>query len=214
MNDPRVAIPVDSTGRGGSSADCYAAGDRRIMDWWKRLRARRLSAFLRGLGRVGATADRVTMLGLVSGLGFCVLWAVSPEGALICLALHLLLDGIDGPLAREQGTASRRGSFTDTLCDQIVVATTTITLVLHDLLAPAPALAYVFLYTVAVTFSMLRNALGVPYRWLLRPRLAVYAAIPLDLWLWPGTTHWVVLLSLPCLLLAVVRGAQRLRSRL
>jgi hypothetical protein len=61
---------------------------------------------------------------------------------------------------------------------------------------------------------MLRNALGVPYGWLLRPRFAVYAAIPADLWLWPGSTQWVVLLSLPFLLVAGIRGAQRLRSRL
>lgn len=210
----RDAIALGSVRERGAPADCYAAGDRRVMEWWIGLRSRRLAAVLGGLGRLGATADRVTLLGLGFGLGFCALWPWSPVLALVSLATHLLLDGLDGPLARQQGTASRRGSFTDTLCDQVVVAGTTITLVAHDLLAPAPALAYVFLYTFAVTFSMLRNALGVPYRLLLRPRFAVFAAIPVDLWLWEGSTRWVVLLSLPFLLVGGIRGAQRLRSRL
>ena len=82
-------LVADGGSKGGRTADCYAAGDRRMMDWWKELRARRLAPVLRGLGRLGATADRVTLLGLVSGLGFCALWPISPPLALLSLAIHL-----------------------------------------------------------------------------------------------------------------------------
>ena len=215
MSHPPHDVTASATARdSGSAADCYSAGDRRMMEWWKRLRAEQLTPFLATLGRAGATADRVTLLGLAFGLGFCALWSLSPMWAMLSLFLHVALDGLDGPLARQQGTASRRGSFTDTLCDQLVVAGTTITLMVAGLLDPALALLYVFLYTVVVTFSMVRNALGVPYGWLLRPRFPVYLAIPVDVWLWPGATQWVVIASLPFLAFAVFRGAYRLRARL
>ena len=45
--------------------------------------------------------------------------------ALVALSLHVLIDGLDGPLARHLGIASRSGSFTDTMADQVVVVATT-----------------------------------------------------------------------------------------
>jgi phosphatidylglycerophosphate synthase len=115
---------------------------------------------------------------------------------------HVILDGLDGPLARHLGVASRRGSFTDTLADQIVVTASTIALVA----APQPAVSgwvgalYLFAYAMVVAFAMVRNALGVPYSWLIRPRLWVYGWIAVDLYLLPGRMD-LILLGFSCVLL-------------
>jgi phosphatidylglycerophosphate synthase len=92
------------------------------------------------------------------------------------------LDGLDGPLARHQGVASPRGSFTDTFTDQIVVTVSTLAWMIAQPSSwniSAGAL-YVFLYALVVSMAMARNALAVPYSWLVRPRFFVYSAMTLD----------------------------------
>jgi phosphatidylglycerophosphate synthase len=164
------------------------------MTWWQDLRAWFLGPLLRLMARVGVTPDHVTIASLASGLAFCPLWlwpgspAWSKPAALAALFLHAALDGLDGPLARHLGTASRRGSFTDSLADQIVVTASTLTLIA----APDAGVSgwigglYVFVYAIVVGFAMVRNALGNPYSWLVRPRLWVYSWIAVDLFLLPG----------------------------
>jgi phosphatidylglycerophosphate synthase len=182
-----------------AKADCYAAGERGAMTWWQDLRAWWLGPLLRTLAAAGVTPDHITLASLASGLAFCPLWlwpgspAWAKPAALAALVLHVLLDGLDGPLARQLGTASRRGSFTDSLADQIVVTASTLTLIA----APQPGVTgwiaglYVFLYAIVVGFAMVRNALGRPYSWLVRPRFWVYGWLAVDLFLLPGWLDFV-----------------------
>jgi phosphatidylglycerophosphate synthase len=183
-----------------AKADCYAAGERSAMGWWQDLRAKALGPLLRLMAWCGVTPDHVTLASLASGLAFCPLWlwphdpSWAKPMALGALLLHVLLDGFDGPLARHLGIASRRGSFTDTLADQIVVTASTLTL----MAAPQSALSvwigggYLFLYAVVVGFAMVRNALGNPYSWLVRPRFWVYSWIAVDQFLMSGWMDAVV----------------------
>ncbi len=181
-------------------ADCYSAGERGAMVWGQELRAWLFGPLIRALAAAGVTPDQITAASLMCGLAFCPLWlwpgspAWARPAALVALLLHVLLDGLDGPLARHLDTASRRGSFTDTLADQIVVTASTLAL----MAATQPGLsiwaggAYLSCYTMVVGFAMVRNALGVPYSWLVRPRFWVYAWIAVDLYLLPGWMELVV----------------------
>jgi phosphatidylglycerophosphate synthase len=183
-----------------AKADCYAAGERAAMTWWQDLRARFLGPLLRLMGAAGIRPDYVTLASLLAGLAFCPLWLWpgnpiwARPAALAALLLHALLDGLDGPLARHLGIAGRRGSFTDTLADQIVVTVSTLTL-----MAAADSGvnvwiggSYLFLYAAVVGFAMVRNALGNPYSWLVRPRFLVYGWIAIDLFLLPGWMNLVL----------------------
>ena len=192
-------------------SDCYSARDRRMMDWWSSVRAKLLRPLVALLERFDVSADLVTLAAFISGLAFSLVLAWSPAAALGALALHVILDGLDGPLARFRGTAGRRGSFTDTLCDQTVVTASTAALVVGGYLHALPAMLYVFVYTMVVIFAMVRNALRVPYRFVVRPRFFVYLWIPLEVYLWPGSLTWVVSLSLLFLTYAMGRGVVRLR---
>ena len=182
-----------------------------MMNWWGSVRARWLRPLLAFLERFDVTADLVTLAAFISGLAFCPLLAWSPTAALGALALHVVLDGLDGPLARFRGTAGRRGSFTDTLCDQTVVTASSAALVVAGHLHALPATLYVFVYAVVVIFAMVRNAFSIPYRFVVRPRFFVYLWIPVEVYLWPGSLTWVVSLSLLFLTYAMVRGVVRLR---
>src|SRR6476469_3426780 len=115
-------------------SDCYSAGERAAMTWWQDLRALWLAPVLVTLARLGIRPDDLTLASLIVGLAFCPLWLWPGQplwaqvAALAALLIHLILDALDGPLARHLKTDSRRGSFTDTLADQIVVTATTLTL--------------------------------------------------------------------------------------
>ncbi|MEM6569986.1 MAG: CDP-alcohol phosphatidyltransferase family protein [Planctomycetota bacterium] len=195
-------------------ADCYSGGERAWMVRGQELRAALLGPLLERLARLRVSPDHVTLMSLAFGLAAAPLLFVSPTAALVALAAHVLLDGVDGPLARHLGVASRRGSFTDTIADQVVVTATTIALMAAGLVGPISGTLYVFLYAVVVAFAMVRNALDVPYSWLVRPRFAVYAWIPVELFLWPGSLDVLVWICAALLGAKTLSGFVRLRRRL
>ncbi len=196
------------------TGDCYGAGDRGLMVLSQQVRGRVLILLVGLLARCGVTADGLTALSLIAGLAFCPAFVIHPLLALAFLALHVALDGLDGPLARHTGTASRRGSFADTVADQIVVIATTLSLIHADLIAAVPGVLYLASYTVVIVFSVVRNALSAPYTWLVRPRLFVYLLIPIELYLQPGILGPALWVCTGILTLKVLTGFLSIRRRL
>lgn len=196
------------------NADCYSGGERRWMEWGQQVRGRLLAPLLRALVALKVTPDHLTAVSLLVGLCFCGLWFWSPAAALGALLAHVLLDGLDGPLARHLGVASRRGSFTDTLADQTVIAATTITLMTDHVIDIAAGGVYLSVYSVVVAIAMIRNALEIPYSWLIRPRFLVYVWILVEAFLWPGTISWLLWLINAVLCWKLLTGFANLRERL
>ena len=95
-------------------ADCYSAGDRKFMVLTQKVRAVLLRPLLVVLTKCRITADILTLISLLIGLGACAVYFRSRIIFLAMLLAHVLMDGFDGPLARFQGKASRKGSFSDT----------------------------------------------------------------------------------------------------
>jgi phosphatidylglycerophosphate synthase len=177
-------------------------------------RGRWLAPLLDWLTAAGVRPDHVTLLSVVLGIACAVLYGVHHAGALICLAVHVLLDGIDGPLARRQGVASPRGSFTDTMADQAVVTAVTLSLMAAGQVGGVAGGAYVFLYALVALFAIGRNALARPYAWLFRPRFVVFGGIAIDLWLWPGSLSALVWCCNALLAWSAVTGFVAIRGRL
>jgi CDP-diacylglycerol--glycerol-3-phosphate 3-phosphatidyltransferase len=78
-----------------------------------------LKPIARVLGKIGVTPTMVTVLGLAITIAGAVLIA---NGLLwqggFTAAFGVLLDALDGPLARYKGTSSDRGAFIDTMSDR------------------------------------------------------------------------------------------------
>lgn len=72
-----------------------------------------------GLAKIGATPAIVTVVGLVVTIGGAVLvsYGYLVSGGLVA-ATGVMLDTLDGPLARKLGTASIRGAFLDDISDR------------------------------------------------------------------------------------------------
>ena len=198
------------------SADCYSAGERRVMHTTQRWRAYLLRPILPLLAACKVNADSITFLSLICGLAFCPLYFYRHDVALLMLLLHVLLDGLDGPLARYTGAASRRGSFTDSMADQTVLVATTITLMLppQPVLHVAAGAVYIFVYTLVVGFAMVRNAMAIPYSWVVRPRFVVYGWIAVELYWLSGSLTFVVWVCNALLGWKVLTGFCKIRRRM
>lgn len=212
MDDKMDSIPPSA-----GKSDCYSEGERAWMEFGQRIRAYLLRPWLVQLTRFGISPDMVTAFAGLIGAAFIPLWLTEhPLLALSALWLHVLLDGLDGPLARFQKIDSSRGSFTDTFTDQIVV---TFTMIGWMVLAPqslniSMGALYIFLYIQVVAMSMVRNALYLPYSWLVRPRFFVYAAITVDSF--ADTQLTVIVLCISNVLLAIksITGFLALRKQI
>jgi phosphatidylglycerophosphate synthase len=163
----------------------------------------------------GVRPNHLTLLSLLAGLAFgpVFLWS-SKIVAFALLLAHVALDGLDGPLARHTQCASNRGSFTDTAADQVVVAFSTLALIHGGYAAAWPGGLYLFFYSIVVVFALVRNALAIPYSWLVRPRFLVYAWMPVEVYLWRGSLDYVLWLITILLALKTLTGFIQIRRKL
>lgn len=210
------ASPADSPAE-PTKGDCYSHGERAWMEYGQHLRATLLAPFLRWLDHYHVSPDHITWLSLLCGLAFVPCWYFDLKmAALLGLLSHVLLDGIDGPLARYQKVASPRGSFTDTVCDQLIVSVVAMSLMSgsQPLLGIFAGSIFMVLYVGVVSMAMVRNTLDIPYSWLVRPRFFFYLAIPLQLAGVPLAVPVVTWVSNVLLGLKTASGFIKLRSRL
>lgn len=198
-----------------SKVTCYADAEGAFMDWSQTVRARLLEPLLQKMAGLGMRANHVTLLSLLTGLAFCpvFLWG-SKTAAFALLLLHALLDGLDGPLARYRGQDSDRGSFTDTMADQLVVTASAITMIQAGHAGVWPGGLYVFFYAVVVAFAFVRNALASPYSWLFRPRFLVYTWFVVEVCWWPGSLDGVLWFATAFLALKCLTGFLTIRGRM
>jgi phosphatidylglycerophosphate synthase len=200
-----------------------------MMGRYQCFKQRLLQPLLKLLAALHVTPDQISIFSLVLGVGFAPFFLMSDHGWSLHLAygllfLHLLIDGIDGPLARHLRISSSAGSFTDTVCDQIVIATTCIAMMIgwtkgFPGVSIAQGSLHLFLYTSVVAMAMVRNALHVPYYILLRPRNLVYAWLFLESYCFrqsvlAGSLEWVVIACNVVLGIKFVTGCQAIRQAL
>ena len=198
-----------------SKITCYSEDESAFMKRSQEIRGRLLQPLLVVLARLGVTPNYLTLLSLVTGLAFCpaFLWDWKITAFALLLA-HALFDGIDGPLARLTGKASNRGSFTDTAADQVVVTFSTVTLIHAGHVGAWPGALYLFFYTIVVIFAMVRNALAVPYSWLIRPRFLVYLWMPVEVFLWHGSLNYLLWILTALLAFKTLTGFIQIRRKM
>jgi len=77
-----------------------------------------------------------------------------------------------------------------------------------------PGSIYVVAYTVVLLFAMARNALAIPYSWLVRPRFFVYIWFVVETYYLPGTVDYVLWLFNALLAIKVLTGFVKIRRRI
>ncbi len=106
------------------------------------------------VARAGLSANQVTLIGLVFGLGAAAaIWAEAFWLALGLIALSRLADGLDGAVARARGV-THFGGFLDIVCDFVFYAAVPLAFVLLDPAANGAAGSFLLMsfYVNAATF--------------------------------------------------------------
>ena len=137
---------------------------------------------MRLLIRCHITADIVSMLSMLMLIPFGYLLLTAEEPKDIALAslfvwLHVLLDALDGPIARTMGTAGPAGSFTDMCVDHSGMLVTTCLLTAAGFIPGTNAVIYVSSYTVAVAFTIWLNVVRRPFRVVIRTKYLLYGLV-------------------------------------
>ena len=88
---------------------CYSEGEDGFMRKSQDYRGSLLRPLLVLLARYGVTPNHLTLLSLLSGLAFCPLFLWGQTlASFAALFAHVVLDGLDGPLARFTGKVRTR----------------------------------------------------------------------------------------------------------
>lgn len=197
------------------NVNCYSDGEGGFMKWGQDFRAKLLGPLLISLAAARMRASHVTLGSLLFGLAFCPLYLAGfPVWAFAALTLHVLLDGLDGPLARHAGTASSRGSFTDTMADQVVVTATIIAMIQAGSASIWAGGLYAFFYTMVVVFAMVRNALQEPYSWLFRPRFLIFIWFVVESFWLQNTLNLVLWPAVALLAIKTLTGFLSIRRKI
>ncbi len=101
--------------------DYFNEKERVSQKSFARSRDRFFKPVLKTLSRLGVTANQITLAGVILLIGGVVASLFWPSAYIPSLILYVLLDGLDGPLARHQGSASAIGALNDMTADQIGV---------------------------------------------------------------------------------------------
>ena len=158
----------------------YSDEEVRWLGPWQRFRQATLGPVALVLSRLGLSANMLSIASVLCGLGFFLLATVQFDIAFWLLVASIVCDGLDGVEARLTKTNTARGAFTDTFCDQLVVALSVAGLAWKGLIHPVLGILFVYIYTALVTFLVLHKLQRVSSAWLVRPsRMLLYTAVGL-----------------------------------
>ncbi|MBI1834128.1 MAG: hypothetical protein HYR90_04885 [Candidatus Andersenbacteria bacterium] len=159
----------------------YAVAERGAMKSFQRYKDRFFLPLVRTLAAWKITANHISFLsGLVAASGLLgALLLHEPTIFLIGLWVHVLLDGIDGALARWQKTGPT-GVLVDTAADMVGIASACLYAFLFAHEPYSLILIFFATYASLVFVSLIRDARGFPYTFTVRPRFFVYFFLTLD----------------------------------
>lgn len=195
-----------------SYADCWSPSERKTKRELEEIKGFLFSPFIHILAKLGVRANMASYVSALVGLVAAVFLGYNLKTAAILLIVSLLIDSIDGALARVTHTNNVKGSLTDGFADQIVISATTIGFIAINLLTPIIGGLYLVLYPIVIIFTILRNVLNIPRKYVLRPRLIVYGCFILYVFSSINILNYVVLPISIVLLLQMFFDFYSLRS--
>jgi phosphatidylglycerophosphate synthase len=160
----------------------FAESEQAGQERFQKIRDGLFGPLVRLLIRCRVTADLISLLSLLQlvPFGYLLLTAESAQQvgiASIFVWLHVILDALDGPIARATGTAGPAGAFTDMCVDHSGMMITTCILTATEFINPTAAVAYVSSYTVSVAFTIWLNMIGHPFKLVVRTKYLLYALV-------------------------------------
>ncbi len=134
---------------------------------------------------MGIKPDHISFLGVLFLIPVIIFFDSAPIIVIASLLLYVCMDGLDGALARNTGTASQAGALLDIVCDQlgmVVVAT------LYSGYGYADGWVcscYIAAYLSMIVFAVVQNHYGIQMQFIFRSKYfcyCLYIVIALTPW--------------------------------
>lgn len=124
---------------------------------------------IRVLAGMGVHPDLLTYLGVLSMLGFIYFVDHDPLSACACLAATLVMDSLDGALARYLHIDSDRGKFVDIFADNLNFTLFVIGLLYASLIDGVTAVLFTYFMLLTRVLLIFRKNVGQKSDWIIRP---------------------------------------------
>ncbi len=172
----------------------YSAVEQNAMRWFQCKKDALLSPVVQGLLSLGVTANMVSALSAMAAVGglFATLATAQPWFIIVGLWAHILLDGLDGSLARAGTPSGDAGVAADLWADSIGVLCLGLYLTISDLATTAMGALFTVAYLGlnAISFALARR--GAQFRFVLRPRILILGGITVDMTFSSAVTPLIV----------------------
>jgi phosphatidylglycerophosphate synthase len=193
-----------------ASADSYSALERQFVGPFRRWLLLMTRPLVDLLARLGVHPNVLSVSQIPLGFGALALVPSHPWLAFLLFLVTILIDGLDGALARATGTASAFGALLDQYCDHAREITFVAGMALWGELAILPALLYGPTYVGLNVTLYLANVHHSPVPWSIKSYLVVYPALFADLCLGLDILTPAVVLSEFLMLVAIGIGLRNL----
>lgn len=190
--------------------DSYSTLERRFLAPARRALHTLLAPLVRVLAALHIPPNAVSFAQII--LGVVIVWLMphQPRPAFGLFVIALLLDGVDGALARATNRATNFGALFDQYCDHIREVTVIAGLGWHGALNPFLTGLYGVTYPAFNLTLYVCNHYRVPLPFVIKSYLVVYPALWAYLWLGVNILDAAVALSLTLMGLAIALGLWRL----
>jgi phosphatidylglycerophosphate synthase len=138
------------------------------------MRTRMLTPFLKVLDRFGFTPGFISFFALSLIIPFAILYPFYPVIACLFLWSYVVLDGVDGSLARYKKIDNAGGSLIDIVCDQTGLLVCTGMIIHYDYSNHLIAYLYGCAYIIMIALGVAQNYLNLKLRFNFRSKFMVY----------------------------------------
>lgn len=163
-------------------ADSYSGLERLLLEPFRRWLARVLAPVIGLFARLRVPPNAVSLSQIPFGFAIASLIALAPRVAFGLFVLCLLLDGVDGALARSTGRASPLGALIDQVSDHIREITAIGGLVAAGALRGEIGVAYALAYPLFNFLLYVANRHGAQVPVALKTWMVFYPFLFLFLW--------------------------------
>lgn len=173
-------VDTDDALKSGDRWTYFGWAERPYFQRMSRFRYALFSPLLGPLVRRGVGPDHITAASFfVLLVGFPLFYGAKLHGlAFLVLALHIILDGLDGPLASALG---RKGSAHGALMDMANDVTgMVIVIVTASYFGPIPwflGTVYTISYLYLTIFAVAQNLLGIRYAYVVKTKYTIYVLL-------------------------------------
>ncbi len=167
-----------------------------IYNFFRKIRKPFTIPLAKLLQRLNISANFISNFRLFLLLGFFFLWVYDYTYiSLILLTINLILDAVDGDLARNNKKASDLGHFQDLIADNFMAIVIALALIWLNLLPKFLGPYYIFILGISWWLSVIKHNYGKKTDWLIHPEASGLTHM-LRFWIPTSLVYFFILLNI------------------